>query len=126
MGDIGGQHMIRPLWRHYYHGTEAVIFVVDSNDRERIAPNDVCNDDNARDELHNILEDDLLADAALLVFANKQDLPNAMSVNEISDKLQLNKLRNRQVPLQEMDYMRDSIGYPLHFDVNAKSESVLK
>merc|ERR1739842_98870 len=34
--DIGGQHLIRPLWRHYYQGTEAVIFVVDSNDRERI------------------------------------------------------------------------------------------
>merc|ERR1712233_19087 len=83
--DIGGQHMIRPLWRHYYHGTEAVIFVVDSNDRERIAPNDVCNDDNARDELHNILED---------------DLPNAMSVNEISDRLQLNKLKNRQWYIQ--------------------------
>merc|ERR1719493_630938 len=58
------------------------------------------NDDNARDELHNILEDDLLADAALLVFANKQDLPNAMSVNEISDRLQLNKLKNRQWYIQ--------------------------
>merc|ERR1712152_36937 len=98
--DIGGQHMIRPLWRHYYHGTEAVIFVVDSNDRERISPNDISNDDNARDELHNILEDDLLGDAALLVLANKQDLPNAMSVNECTEKLGLNQLRNRDWYIQ--------------------------
>merc|ERR1719251_661922 len=34
--DVGGQDKIRPLWRHYYIGTDAVIFVVDSNDRERI------------------------------------------------------------------------------------------
>eukprot|EP00483_Globobulimina_turgida_P002441 UN02445 len=83
--DIGGQHLIRPLWRHYYQGTEAVIFVVDSNDRDRIdgGKNDF-NDDNVRDQLHSMLDDDLLQDSALLILANKQDLPNAMGVNEIS------------------------------------------
>jgi ADP-ribosylation factor protein 6 len=34
--DVGGQDKIRPLWRHYYAGTQALIFVVDSNDRDRI------------------------------------------------------------------------------------------
>merc|ERR1712151_158705 len=34
--DVGGQDKIRPLWRHYYQNTQGVIFVVDSNDRERI------------------------------------------------------------------------------------------
>ena len=94
------RHMIRPLWRHYYHGTEAVIFVIDSNDRERISPNQFNNDDNARDEIHSLLGDDLLKDAALLVLANKQDLPNAMSVNEVSKKLELNKLKNRDWYIQ--------------------------
>ncbi|KNG76471.1 ADP-ribosylation factor [Plasmodium falciparum IGH-CR14] len=34
--DVGGQDKIRPLWRHYYSNTDGLIFVVDSNDRERI------------------------------------------------------------------------------------------
>merc|ERR1719197_2032653 len=53
--DIGGQHLIRPLWRHYYQGTEAVIFVVDSNDRERVDGGGNDNDDNVRDQLHSML-----------------------------------------------------------------------
>jgi Arf/Sar family protein len=35
--DVGGQGKIRPLWRHYFQNTQGLIFVVDSNDRERIA-----------------------------------------------------------------------------------------
>lgn len=66
--DVGGQDKIRPLWRHYYTGTQALIFVVDSQDRERI--------DEAKQELHRILNDREMKDALLLVFANKQDLPN--------------------------------------------------
>lgn len=34
--DVGGQDKIRPLWRHYFSNTHGIIFVVDSNDRERI------------------------------------------------------------------------------------------
>jgi ADP-ribosylation factor protein 1 len=62
--DVGGQDRIRPLWRHYFIHTQAVIFVVDSNDRDRIME--------ARDELHRMLNEEELKDAALLVFANKQ------------------------------------------------------
>jgi len=98
--DIGGQHLIRPLWRHYYQGTEAVIFVVDSNDRERIDGGKNENDDNVRDQLHSMLADDELRNAALLVLANKQDLPNAMSVSQITDRLKLNKLKNRDWYIQ--------------------------
>eukprot|EP00483_Globobulimina_turgida_P000827 UN00828 len=94
--DIGGQHLIRPLWRHYYQGTEAVIFVVDSNDSDRIdgGKNDF-NDDNVRDQLHSMLDDDLLQDSVLLILANKQDLPNAMGINQITEKLKVNQLKNR-------------------------------
>ena len=31
--DVGGKDKIRPLWRHYFQNTQAIIFVVDSNDR---------------------------------------------------------------------------------------------
>ncbi|GJP37871.1 hypothetical protein CLOM_g22319 [Closterium sp. NIES-68] len=49
----------------------------------------------ARDELHRMLNEDELRDATLLVFANKQDLPNAMNAAEITDKLALHSLRHR-------------------------------
>uniref|UniRef100_A0A3B4AGH7 ADP-ribosylation factor 5 n=1 Tax=Periophthalmus magnuspinnatus TaxID=409849 RepID=A0A3B4AGH7_9GOBI len=85
--DVGGQDKIRPLWRHYFQNTQGLIFVVDSNDRERIAE--------SRDELSKMLQEDELKDAALLVFANKQDLPNALSVSELAEKLGLHALRNK-------------------------------
>lgn len=44
----------------------------------------------------NTLLQDELRGATLLVFANKQDLPNAMSVSEITDKLGLHSLRQRR------------------------------
>jgi ADP-ribosylation factor protein 1 len=61
--DVGGQDKIRLLWRHYYQNTQGLIFVVDSNDRDRV--------DDAREELHRMLAEDELKDAVVLVFANK-------------------------------------------------------
>lgn len=87
--DVGGQDKIRPLWRHYFQNTQGLIFVVDSNDRERVVE--------AGKELQNMLQEDELRDAVLLVFANKQDLPNSMTAAELTDKLNLNDLRNRHV-----------------------------
>ncbi|CDW99825.1 hypothetical protein [Sporisorium scitamineum] len=49
-----------------------------------------------RTELQRMLNEDELRDALLLVFANKQDLPNAMNAAEITDKLGLHSLRQRQ------------------------------
>jgi ADP-ribosylation factor protein 6 len=64
--DVGGQDKIRPLWRHYYSGTQGLIFVVDSSDTARM--------EEARSELHKIINDREMKDALLLVFANKQDI----------------------------------------------------
>merc|ERR1712072_501182 len=61
--DVGGQDKIRLLWRHYYTNTQGLIYVVDSNDRDRIDEN--------REELHKMLAEEELKDAVLLVFANK-------------------------------------------------------
>ncbi|WMV17067.1 hypothetical protein MTR67_010452 [Solanum verrucosum] len=90
--DVGGQDKIRPLWRHYFQNTQGLIFVVDSNDRDRISE--------ARDELHRMLNEEELRGATILVFANKQDLPNAMNVADITDKLGLHSLRQRRWYIQ--------------------------
>ena len=81
-----GQDRMRPLWRHYFDGTDALIFVVDSNDHERIA--------DARDELNMMLDEQQLRDAILLVFANKMDLPNAMTAGDVTEQLDLYDVRD--------------------------------
>ncbi|XP_027107998.1 ADP-ribosylation factor 1-like isoform X1 [Coffea arabica] len=86
--DFGGQNVKRPLPIYYYQNVEGVIFVVDSNDQDRVV--------NARDDLRMLLnEEGLKEDAALLVFANKKDLPNALTAAEIADKLGLHSIRPR-------------------------------
>ena len=90
--DVGGQDRIRSLWRHYYRNTEGVIFVVDSNDRSRITE--------AREVMQRMLNEDELRNAVWLVFANKQDLPEAMSAAEITEKLGLHSIRNRRKFIQ--------------------------
>lgn len=85
--DIGGQDKIRNLWRVYFSGSQAIIFVIDSSDRERIGE--------VKTELFRLLGEDELEHVQLLLFANKQDLPNAMSTTEIMEKLGLNELKNR-------------------------------
>lgn len=84
---MGGQTSIRPYWRCYYANTAAVIFVVDSTDIERL--------NTASDELAAMLNEEELRDAALLVFANKQDQPGSKGAGEISEALNLAELRDR-------------------------------
>jgi len=90
--DVGGQDKIRPLWKYYFHNAQGLIFVVDSNDRERLAE--------ARDELQRLLGEDELRDVKVLVFANKQDLPHAVDMSEVTEKLGLATLRAQQWYLQ--------------------------
>ena len=85
--DLGGQTSIRPYWRCYYSNTAAVIFVIDSTDIERLST--------ASEELAAMLNEEELRDAALLVFANKQDQPGAKGAGEISEALKLGELRDR-------------------------------
>lgn len=91
--DVGGRSKIRPLWLHYCKAANCAVFVVDSNDRERL--------EEAKDELHRLLSEDEVLDFPLLVFANKQDLPNAMRGPEVIEKLGLHQVRNRLWFLQE-------------------------
>eukprot|EP01064_Diplonema_japonicum_P020605 TRINITY_DN30210_c0_g1_i1.p1 TRINITY_DN30210_c0_g1~~TRINITY_DN30210_c0_g1_i1.p1 ORF type:complete len:743 (+),score=132.34 TRINITY_DN30210_c0_g1_i1:57-2285(+) len=91
MWDVGGPDKIRALWKHYFEGLSAVIFVVDSNDKERLGL--------ARDELHRLLSEEATSNP-VLVYANKQDLPNALPVSEIITGLGLDTLRHRKWHVQ--------------------------
>ncbi|PWA78541.1 ADP-ribosylation factor [Artemisia annua] len=86
------QHNRQSYWKHYLHDKKGLIFVVDSNDRDRIVE--------TRNELHQMLNEDELRDAVFLVFANKQDLPNSMTVTEITEKLDLQSFQQRRWHIQ--------------------------
>ena len=90
--DVAGQEKLRPMWKHYFQNTGTIIFVVDSNDREQI--------DEAKGELHKLLSNSALRSAVLLVWANKQDLPNAMTAAEVSERLGLHEMKNRRWHIQ--------------------------
>ena len=77
--DLGGQDKIRILWHHYFEGSQGIIYVVDSNDPERISE--------ATEELSKVLSDDAMKGIPLLILANKQDLPGAVSVPKLADQL---------------------------------------
>ena len=83
--DVGGQDKIRVLWRHYYQNTDGLIFVVDSNDKDRV--------EDAAEELYKMLGEEELKDCVVLDMANKQDLSGALSPNEITKKLGLESLK---------------------------------
>merc|ERR1712032_47851 len=86
--DLGGQTSIRPYWRCYYPNTNAIIYVVDSVDSERLS--------DAKTELNLMLDEEELKGVTLLVFANKQDLPGALTAPDITEGLGLTAIRNRQ------------------------------
>lgn len=82
MWDVGGQKSLRSYWRNYFECTDGLVWVVDSADRMRL--------ESCREELLVLLKEERLAGATLLVLANKQDLPGALSAQEIKDVSSLN------------------------------------
>ena len=79
--ESGGRERYRPLTHAYYRNAKAFIFVVDSNDRHGI--------DEAQKELHRMKNEGHFLDKPVLILANKQDLPDAMSADELKSKLAL-------------------------------------
>ncbi|XP_015788697.1 ADP-ribosylation factor-like protein 2 [Tetranychus urticae] len=85
--DIGGQTSLRAYWRNYFENTDGLIWVVDSVDKLRLS--------DCAKSLHLLLQEERLLGASLLVFANKQDLPGALSAQQIENFLDLKSLKNR-------------------------------
>ncbi|GMN52155.1 hypothetical protein TIFTF001_021298 [Ficus carica] len=81
-------NLYRPYWRCYFPNTQAIIYVIDSSDTDRLAI--------AKEEFHAILEEEELRGAVVLIFANKQDLPGALDDAAITESLELHKIKNRQ------------------------------
>ncbi|RUP09771.1 P-loop containing nucleoside triphosphate hydrolase protein [Jimgerdemannia flammicorona] len=90
--DVGGQKSIRSYWRNYFEQTDALVWVVDSADRIRL--------DDCRQELHSLLQEERLAGATLLVFANKQDLPGAVSDVQLRKVLDLDAIATHHWAIQ--------------------------
>ena len=88
MWDLGGQSEIRPYWKCYYPKTNAIVFVIDSSDKERI--------DIAKQELFLLLQEDELKGVPIAILANKQDIDGVLSDIEISEKMGLSEIKNRQ------------------------------
>ncbi|MEW5304981.1 MAG: hypothetical protein WDW38_010689 [Sanguina aurantia] len=85
--DVGGQKTLRPYWRNYYEKTDGLIWVVDSADLARL--------DDCRRELQQLLQEERLFGATLLIFANKQDLQSALCIKEIEQVLQFQSISKR-------------------------------
>ncbi|KAJ8254600.1 hypothetical protein COCON_G00212120 [Conger conger] len=82
--DVGGQDKLRPLWKSYTRRTDGMVFVVDSSETERM--------EEAKVELHRITRTSENQGVPVLVLANKQDLPSALSVPEVEKALALHEL----------------------------------
>ena len=88
---------MRTLWKYYYSTIEGIIFVIDSSNKDRIFE--------ARDEIHNLLTNEEAKLVPCLIFANKQDLPEAVKGQEITEMLGLldhvNKKPSPMIKIQE-------------------------
>lgn len=82
--DIGGQERLRALWRHYFSGTDILVFVIDSNDLDRL--------EKAKFEMFKVLNDKELKNCDIVILANKQDLPDAIDPKDLIEKFELDKL----------------------------------
>lgn len=79
--DVCGQEKIRPLWQHFYTHCECLVFVVDSADHARM--------DEARTELHGIVDSPEMTGIPVVVIANKQDLQQALNIEGVARNLGL-------------------------------------
>ena len=85
--DMSGQTRYRSLWEHYYSEVQAIIFVLDSTDRIRMCV--------AKEELDTLLNHPEIQNspAPILLFANKMDLPGAMTPQECMEELALDNIK---------------------------------
>mmetsp|Transcript_21078 Transcript_21078/g.36235 ORF Transcript_21078/g.36235 Transcript_21078/m.36235 type:complete len:189 (+) Transcript_21078:370-936(+) len=79
--DLGGHEAARRIWCNYYTSVDAIIFLVDANDRERFPE--------VKKELDHLLSDEMLSDVPFLILGNKIDMPRAASEDELRHALGL-------------------------------------
>lgn len=77
--DIGGQPRFRSMWERYCRGVNAIVYMVDAADSEKIEA--------SRNELHNLLDKPQLSGIPVLVLGNKRDLPHALDENGLIERM---------------------------------------
>ena len=89
--DVGGAcQKMREIYFHYYRDANGMIFVIDSNDSERMYE--------VKEVLDKYLEDELwICTAPILILCNKQDIATSLTPNEIVDILEIEKIKNRSI-----------------------------
>ncbi|XP_023328875.1 ADP-ribosylation factor-like protein 8 [Eurytemora carolleeae] len=87
--DIGGQPRFRSMWERYCRGVNAIVYMVDAADGDKIEA--------SRNELHNLLEKPQLAGIPVLVLGNKRDLPGALDEHGLIEKMNLNAIQDREI-----------------------------
>ncbi|KAK0416740.1 hypothetical protein QR680_012655 [Steinernema hermaphroditum] len=92
MWDIGGQESLRTSWSSYYSHTQFLIVVIDSTDRARLGT--------MKQQFYSMLTREDLTKAAVLIFANKQDVDGAMTAAEISEELNLTSIKSHRWQIQ--------------------------
>lgn len=80
--DVGGSNSSKPYWQNYFDSINIVMWVIDSSDTEKF--------EESKNELESILLNDKLANASLIVVANKQDAENAAPFPDFIRDLQIN------------------------------------
>jgi ADP-ribosylation factor-like protein 8 len=87
--DIGGQPRFRPMWERYCRDVNAIVFIVDVADTAVIPQ--------AKEELHSLMNSEVLLEIPLLVLGNKSDLEEKLTVDELIEELDLKSVQGREV-----------------------------
>eukprot|EP00899_Mesostigma_viride_P020478 jgi/Mesvir1/28431/Mv15856-RA.1 len=87
--DLGGQPRFRSMWERYCRGVNCIVYVVDAADHGSLRA--------SATELHELMEKPSLQGIPLLVLGNKIDLPNALNVDQLIEKMNLKQIKNREV-----------------------------
>eukprot|EP01084_Bolivina_argentea_P061899 113157_1 len=115
--DVSGQEKVRHLWRHYYQSFApsnidgVLIWVVAANDWDRInGTNYWSHDTSSCEELHYVLNDsDLSKDTILLICSYRFSVGNEMTVEQIAEKLEVNKIK-QPFCIQEIELTKNGKG----------------
>ena len=96
--DLGGQESTRSVWDVYYMSTDAVVYVIDSQDDE--------NFEESKAQFHKVISHPNLKNTIILIFANKQDLPGAKDVNKLIEDYEFDKIKNHIWKIQSCSALK--------------------
>ncbi|KAH9394351.1 ADP-ribosylation factor-like protein 2 [Tyrophagus putrescentiae] len=120
--DVGGQKSLRAYWKNYYEDTDGLVFVVDSCDKLRLL--------DCKMQLQQVLGEERLLGATLLILANKQDIQNSLTSEEIAEYLELDKIKSHHWKIfpcsaitgeniiESVNWMIDDISNRIFIDFN--------